>query len=258
MFDAKALLNSLLGAKGASAVTDALENARSAASGAADRAQAELQGTKAGEAFGEARQYTAEHPGRMLAGAGALTALLFGTAGGRRVGGTALQVGGIAAAGGLAYKAYANWQAGKPLMDGVPGLHGLTAPPASGFTPEEQSERGVRTILLAMIATAAADGAVNPVEHARITDELRKSGMEAEAAGFLDAAVANPATPEQIAAQVGGDEKLAAQIYAAASLVAEPGNAPARNYLGRLAAALGLSPELVAHLEATTTAARAA
>ena len=79
MFDAKALLNSLLGAKGATAVTDALENARSAASGAADRAQAQLQGTKAGEAFGEARQYASEHPGRTLAGAGALTALLLGT-----------------------------------------------------------------------------------------------------------------------------------------------------------------------------------
>ena len=149
MFDAKALLNSLLGAKGATAVTDALENARSAASGAADRAQAQLQGTKAGEAFGEARQYASEHPGRTLAGAGALTALLLGTGGGRRVGGTALQAGGIVAIGGLAYKAYANWQAGKPLMDGVPGLHSLTAPPASGFTPEEQSERGARTILRA-------------------------------------------------------------------------------------------------------------
>lgn len=132
----------------------------------------------------------------------------------------------------------------------------LTAPPASGFTPEEQSERGVRTILLAMIATAAADGAVDPVERARITDALRKSGLEAEAAGFLDAVVANPATPERMLARIGGDERLAAQIYAAASLLAEPGNAPARVYLGRLATAPGLSPDLVAHLGATTTAAR--
>lgn len=257
MFDAKALLNSMLGAKGASAVTDALENARFAASGAADRAQAELRGTKAGDAFGEARQYANEHPGRALAGAGALSALLLGTSGGRRVGGTALQVGGLAAVGGLAYKAYANWQSGKPLMEGVPGLQSLTAPPASGFTPEDQSEHSARTILLAMIATAAADGDVDPQERARITDELRKAGLEAEAAGFLDAALANPAVPEQIAARVGGDPKLAAQVYAAASLVAGPGNAPARDYLGRLATSLGLSPDLVAHLEATTSAVRA-
>ncbi len=108
-----------------------------------------------------------------------------------------------------------------------------------------------------MIATAAADGAVDPAERARITDELRKSGMEAESAGFLDAALANPATPDQIATRVGSEQKLAAQVYAAASLVAEPGNAPARAYLGRLATALGLSADLVAHLEATTTAARA-
>ena len=78
-----------------------------------------------------------------------------------------------------------------------------------------------------------------------------------KSAGFLDAALANPATPDQIATRVGSEQKLAAQVYAAASLVAEPGNAPARAYLGRLATALGLSADLVAHLEATTTAARA-
>ncbi len=258
MFDAKALLNSLLGAQGASAVTSALENARSAAAGAADRAQAELQGTRAGEAFGQARQYAGEHPGRTLAGAGAVTALLLGTGAGRRIGGTALEAGGIAAIGGLAYKAFTNWQGGKPLMDGVPGLHDLTAPPASGFTAEEHGEDNVRTILLAMIATAAADGTVDPAERARITGELKKSGLESEAAGFLDAAIANPATPSTIAARVGGDQKLATQVYAAASLVAEPANAPARDYLGRLGTALGLSPDLMAHLEAATTAAQAA
>ena len=84
---------------------------------------------------------------------------------------------------------------------------------------------------------------------------LRKSGLESEAAGFLDAAIANPATPSTIAARVGGNQKLATQVYAAASLVAEPANARARDYLGRLGTALGLSPDLMAHLEAATTAA---
>ena len=135
MIDTKALLNSLLGPKGADAVADALKNPRSTASGAADRAQEELQGTKAGEAFGDARRYASAHPGTALAGVGALTALLLGTGGGRRVAGTALQVGAIAATGGLAYKAFTNWHGGKPLMEGVPGLQNLTAPHASGFAP---------------------------------------------------------------------------------------------------------------------------
>ena len=256
MFDAKVLLNSLLGAKGSSAVTDALESARFAASSAADRAQAELKDTKAGEAFGDARNYASAHPGTTLAGVGALTALLLGTGGGRRVGGTALRIGGLAAMGGLAYKAFSNWQGDKPLMEGVPGLHNLTAPPASGFTPAEHSDHDVRTILLAMIATAATDGTIDPFERARITDRLRQSGLEAETSGFLDAALANPATPDQSAARVGGNQKLASQVYAAASLVAEPGNESARDHLGRLATALGLTPDLVAHLEAATTAAR--
>ncbi len=254
MFDAKALLNSLLGARGAGAVTDALESARSTAAGAADRAQAELQGTQAGEAFREARRYADAHPGTTLAGAGALTALLLGTGGGRRAGGAALRVGGIAAMGGLAYKAFTNWQGGKPLMEGVPGLRNLTAPAASGFSPEAHNDQDVRTILLAMVATAAADGTVDPGERAHITEALRQSGLEAEVSGFLDAALANPATPEQIAARVAGKEQLAAQVYAAAALVAGPGDLPAREFLGRLATALALAPELVAHLEAAAKA----
>jgi len=252
MFDAKALLNSVLGAQGATAVTEVLEDARSAVSGAADRAQAGLAGTKAGDAFGRARHYARENPGTTLAGAGALAALLLGTGAGRRVGGTALQAGGLAAVGGLAYKAFTNWQGGKPLLEGVPGLQDITAPAGSGFHADDQTQHGARTILLAVIATAAADGVVDPAERARITDALKKAGLESEAAGFLDAAAANPATPAQIAAAVAGDQKLAVQVYATASVVSAPDNAPARDYLARLASALGLSPDLVAHLDAAS------
>jgi uncharacterized membrane protein YebE (DUF533 family) len=38
--------------------------------------------------------------------------------------------------------------------------------------------------------------------------------------------------------------------------VAEPGNVAAQDYLGHLVTALGLAPDLVAHLDAATTTAR--
>src|SRR5690348_596233 len=63
MFDAKALLNSVLGADAAAAVSNAWQNAAAAASDAADKAQAQLQGTKAGDVFAQGRQLAVENPG---------------------------------------------------------------------------------------------------------------------------------------------------------------------------------------------------
>lgn len=57
---------------------------------------------------GQATQLAKDNP---LA-AGALVAVLLGTGAGRQVAGTALKVGGLAAIGGLAYKAYQNYKAG--------------------------------------------------------------------------------------------------------------------------------------------------
>jgi hypothetical protein len=101
MFDAKALLNSLLGADAAAAVSNALQNTATAASGAADKAQ--LQGTTAGDVFARGRQLAAESPGIATAAVGGLAALLLGTGAGRRVVGTTGALGGLAALGGVAY-----------------------------------------------------------------------------------------------------------------------------------------------------------
>ena len=62
---------------------------------------------------GQAAQMAKDNP---LA-AGALAAVLLGTGTGRAVTGSALKLGGLAAIGGLAYKAYQNYQAGKQPDD---------------------------------------------------------------------------------------------------------------------------------------------
>ena len=52
--------------------------------------------------------------------AGGLAAILLGTKTGRKIGGEALKLGGMAAVGALAYKAYRDWQAGKETTAAPP------------------------------------------------------------------------------------------------------------------------------------------
>ena len=61
------------------------------------------------EKAGQATQLAKDNP---LA-AGALVAVLLGTGTGRKVTGSALKLGGLAAVAGLAYKAYQNYQTGQ-------------------------------------------------------------------------------------------------------------------------------------------------
>ena len=89
MFDPKSLLNDLLGS------------------------QIPGTGTTVRDTAGKATQMAKDNP---LA-AGALVAVLLGTGTGRQVTGTALKLGGIAAIGGLAYKAYQNYKNGDKPAD---------------------------------------------------------------------------------------------------------------------------------------------
>lgn len=95
------------------------------------------------------------------AGGGALAAgamgLLLGSKKARKVGGTVLTYGGLAALGVLAYKAYGNWQAQQ-----------ASAPQAEPRTldrlPAAQVEQHSQAILQALVAAAKADGHVDARE----------------------------------------------------------------------------------------------
>ena len=63
------------------------------------------------------------------AAAGGVLALLLGTRGGRRIGGSALKVGSVAALGMLAWKTYNDWTAQQPAAAGTaPGAPAGTSP----------------------------------------------------------------------------------------------------------------------------------
>lgn len=73
---------------------------------------------------GQAVQMAKDNP---LA-AGALAAVLLGTGPGRKVGGAAVKLGGLAAIGGLAYKAYQNYQNGKKPDEATPAEEQVLLP----------------------------------------------------------------------------------------------------------------------------------
>ncbi|MCF8533542.1 MAG: tellurite resistance TerB family protein [Reyranella sp.] len=195
--------------------------------------------------------------------AGGLAALLLGTKSGRKMGGTALKLGGLAAVGALAYKAYSDWQAGKqaaPAGQATPApVALLPAPTDTPFNPSTESGQQTlaRKLIRAMIAAAKADGHIDDSEQARIFAEMDKLSLGTDDKAFamdelrarLDVeAVANAAsTPEE-----------AAEIYAASLLAVDVDNAAERGYLAMLAARLKLEDALVAHLEQNVRAAVAA
>lgn len=186
-------------------------------------------------------------------GKGAIAGGLLGvllTQGGRRLLGTGLKVGGMAAIGGLAYKAYEDWKAGKDAGDRT-GPVGLPSPEGTEFMPDDPDTANdlATRILQAMIAAAKADGHVTPDERAGIDDQLANLGLEDEAAALIAAELDAPLDVGRVAA-LAHNEREATEIYAASLLVVDEESPAEKGYLAMLAARLGLEPALVAHLHA--------
>jgi len=187
-------------------------------------------------------------------------AILAGLAGlmlnkaGRTVSGRAAQLGGAALVGGLAYKAMQEWQAGSSPAQ-TQASTPTPAPAGSGFEAASQTHDGALALVQAMIAAAAADGQVDDAERAKITGALGPA-LPHDAVEFLNAAFANPLSPEQLA-DLAASPEHAAQIYEAARLTVDPDTPAEQDFLARLKNSLGLDEGLVAHLDAAALSARA-
>jgi uncharacterized membrane protein YebE (DUF533 family) len=186
-------------------------------------------------------------------GKGALAAgvlgLLLGSSKGRDLAGGALKVGGLAALGGIAYKAYRNWQASQ--ADSGPADPGT---PVNELSDSQAEDRSL-AILRAMFAAAKADGHVDAAERANIQAGLRELGLDPEAVRALEAEMDGPVDPAAVARGADSPE-AAAEIYLASRLVVEVDTWQEKAYLGELAEQLGLAPGLVEQLEAQAAAAR--
>lgn len=177
--------------------------------------------------------------------AGGLMGILL-SKGGRRMLGTGVKVGGLAAIGALAYKAYEDWNAGQGESDAA----ALPPPKESGFQPEgDAADRLATALLTAMIAAAKADGHVTADERARIDGQLANLGLEDEAAALIAAELDAPLDVDRIA-ELAASKAEATQIYAISLLAIDPDNEQEKAYLAALATRLKLAPALVANLQA--------
>ncbi|MBN8944425.1 MAG: tellurite resistance TerB family protein [Rhizobiales bacterium] len=196
-----------------------------------------------------------------VAGAGTLAGILLGTGAGRQIAGHAARLGGLAAIGGLAYVALRNFQQGKPVVqstiDDVSAILGLGKAP-QGFSDAAGTVDETAAILLrSMVAGAYADGELSPDERAMIVGQLDSLGLGTAEKSYLDGVLAAPLSIRMIAASCTTDE-MKAQAYLAAHLGMTVDNPAEDKFLQDFASALGLDPQLVAHLDQAAAEAKAA
>lgn len=211
-------------------------------------------GQTAGDLLAQAKGALTNNPALATAVLGGLGALVFGSSTGRSVAASAAKLGGLALIGGLAYKAYQNYQAGKPLLDGNQQQI-LPAPAGTGFEPQAATEATALTFIRAMISAAAADGNIDAEERKAILGGLKEAGLDAEAHDWLAQELAKPASIDQLA-EAAETPELATQIYVAARLAINPDTPAEKDFLAGLAGSLGLDTELVANIDAAASAAK--
>lgn len=188
---------------------------------------------------GEQRDAMMSGMGKGALAVGAL-ALLLGTKGGRKLGGTALKLGSVAAIGGVAYNAYQGWQI-KQNSDEVKLV------PVSDLTGEPADQRSL-LLLKSMIAAAKADGHIDEAELVTIRDEMIKLGLGKSAVEFFRDEAARPLDIKEVVADV-SDAETASEVYLASKLMLDLENPVEQEYLEQLIAALNLDADLVVELD---------
>ena len=157
----------------------------------------------------------------------------------RKHAGTLLKVGGLAAVGTLAWKAYQQAQQGQQTQD-------APAKEADFSIDTADAGDGSRGLLIirAMIAAAGADGHLDDAERQRILRRMQGLNLPAEEKAIVVEELLCPCSLEQILASV-RDQATAIEVYAASALVLAEGDKVGERYLQRLAARLSLSPMLI-------------
>lgn len=172
------------------------------------------------------------------AAAAGVLALLLGTQAGRRVTGSAIKVGSLAALGGLAYKMYQQWDKSSTSATTAPPetTPAQLAAPAPKASPE--------VLLKAMIAAVKADGHVDATEMENIRQQMEGLALDGDVNDIILAELVKPLDAAGIAALAGDDVAVATEIYLVSAAVIDAANEAEQAYLAELRAALKL-PETV-------------
>ncbi len=198
--------------------------------------------------------------------AGGLLGLLLGNGKARKtmgkVAGGIVGVGGAAALGALAYRAYRNWQNTRAeTPKGVPpsatrlqsGPAGY--PPSSseaafdpGAAPASDGRPFELALVKAMIAAANADRHIDAEEQRAIFDSVGRMPLDAEDKALVFDTIRRPPEVEEIAALARSQEQ-AVELYMASRLAIDPDHPAERAYLDALANRLALPGDLVTEME---------
>ncbi len=178
------------------------------------------------------------------AAAGGLVGLLLGGNKGRKMAGSAVKLGGVALVGGLAYKAFRDWQQTKNAS--TPQSASVSR---ETFLPTAQTEQETlsRTIIMAMIAAAQADGHIDETERQRILAQAEAVGLDEHDQGFIARELARPASLDDLVAEARSPE-IATEIYMAALLAVDPEGETEKAWLHLLKTRLRLDNDLVAQI----------
>jgi uncharacterized membrane protein YebE (DUF533 family) len=208
-------------------------------------------GTQQGQKDGRASGLSSDMLKGLAGGAaaGGLVSILLG----RKFTGHALKLGGAAVLGGLAYRAWQNYQATRgaqstvpvePMKDVTPKVEG------SVFLPSAATERNELSLALlrAMIAAAKADGQIDAQEQKTIFAKLDELDLDTEAKAFIIDELRKPLDIDAVVRGATSPER-AVEIYAASVLAIDPDDPAEQAYLAMLASRLKLDPALKASIE---------
>lgn len=116
---------------------------------------------------------------------------------------------------------------------------------------QQALEQQSQILVKAMINAAKADGQIDEAELNKIIGKLDDNGLTQEDKEFFTTEANKPLDLTAIILSAGGSQELAAQIYAASLLAIEVDTEAEQQYMRQLAEGLGLTPEVVSHIEMT-------
>lgn len=177
--------------------------------------------------------------------AGGVLALLMGNKGVAKFAGTAASVGGMALLGGMAMKAFQNWQNQKsshPTNSINPEVdQKFSSNPSDNFQLEI-------AIIKAMVGAAKADGHIDSTETAKIFKQAQDYALNSEEKALIFDLISRPISIEEISSSLKTIEHRA-EVYLASKIACGADSAPEKQYLANLAEGLALPPDLVSQLD---------
>ena len=182
------------------------------------------------------------------AAAGGLVALLLGSKSSKKMVKKVVKYGGTAVVGGLAYKAYQDWQQNKAMGQSEPVSDDEINEISSQQESESEEHADTFLILKTMIAAAKADGVFDAQEHQKLQAAIEESNLDNAAKLAVFEMMSQDISIAEIAGAVSNDEQKA-EVYLAAYLAITVDDQRERAFLNDLAMALALPKGFAAYLE---------